>query len=233
MITIYTVAYNEEYHIQFMINHYRKKFPNCHIIVYDNYSDDDTVKIALNNKAEVISFDTNNKFNDLKHIEIKNNCWKNAKTDWVLTCDMDELLNINEDQLKFEEAQGVSLIKSEGYTMVNLDGYNTLETIQYGERSTLYDKPYLFNKKLIKDINYTVGCHTGNPTGNIKISERAYRAYHYKFIDKELSIKRYIAYGKRLSDDNLNHGWGKHYLQSEEELMVEFDMLRGRAIKLL
>lgn len=233
MITVYTVTYNEEFHIQFMINHYRKNFPNCHIVVYDNHSDDDTVKIALNNNAEVIFFDSNNRLDDLKHIEIKNNCWKAAKTDWVLTCDMDELLDINEDKLKFEESQNTSLIKSEGYNMVNLEGYNTLETIQYGDRATQYDKPYLFNKKLIKEINYTIGCHTGNPIGNVKISERAYKAYHYRFINKELLRRRYISYSKRLSDENLKQGWGRHYLKTEEELMMEFDDLRNKAIKLL
>lgn len=216
-----------------MIDFYRKRFPDCQIILYDNYSDDDTVKIAKNNGVEVILFDSNNTLNDLKHIEIKNNCWKNASTDWVLTCDMDELLDITQDQLKEEESRGVSIIKSEGYNMVNLEGDTTLETIKYGERSDRYDKAYLFNKKLITEINYEVGCHESKPIGTIKYSDTAYKAYHYRFISIELSMKRYNYYSKRLSKENIKNAWGLHYLKTEQELLDEFNILRQRAIKLL
>lgn len=233
MITVYTVAYNEEYHIQYMINHYRERFPDCHVVVYDNHSDDNTVQIAKSNGAEVILFDSNNTLSDLKHIEIKNNCWKNASTDWVLTCDVDELLDINQEQLKHEESLGVSIIKSEGYNMVNLEGENTLETIKYGVRSDRYDKPYLFNKKLLKEINYEVGCHESKPVGTVVLSDTAYKAYHYRFISVELSIKRYKSYSKRLSKENVKNAWGLHYLKTEQELLNEFNELRGQAIKLL
>src|SRR3990167_11265325 len=100
MITVYTITYNESLLIQFMIDHYRSRFPDCRIVVYDNISTDDTVKIALANGCEVIPYDTNGQIQDSHYIQIKNNCWKDAKTDWVLICDMDELLDINTAQLK-------------------------------------------------------------------------------------------------------------------------------------
>jgi hypothetical protein len=80
MITIYTIAYNEEIFIQFMIDHYRSRFPNCHIVVYDNESTDNTVAIAKANNCEVITYCTNNQIQDRKYLEIKNNCWKKSKT---------------------------------------------------------------------------------------------------------------------------------------------------------
>ena len=103
MITVYTIAYNEELIMQFMIDHYRSRFPGCNIVVYDNMSTDNTTKIARANDCEVIQYDTNNQIQDRRYIEIKNNCWKNALTEWVLICDMDELLDINAEQLKKEE----------------------------------------------------------------------------------------------------------------------------------
>ena len=45
MITIYTFTYNEELLIKFMIDHYKLRFPNCKIIVYDNESTDNTKKL--------------------------------------------------------------------------------------------------------------------------------------------------------------------------------------------
>src|SRR3990167_3154040 len=111
MITVYTVAYNEELMIQFMIDHYRERFPGCRIVVYDNISTDNTVKIAKENSCEVVPFDTGGAFMDRRNMDIKNSCWKDAKTDWVLMCDLDELLMMNSAQLKTEEQLGTTIIK--------------------------------------------------------------------------------------------------------------------------
>ena len=103
MITVYTMAFNEEILMQFMIDHYRSRFPNCHIVVYDYESTDKTAEIANNNNCEVINYSTNNEVDDEKLRHLKNNCWKNAATDWVLVCDVDEMLDINEQQLIEED----------------------------------------------------------------------------------------------------------------------------------
>ena len=99
MITIYTICFNEELILPFFVKWYRKKFPNCRIIIYDNYSTDSTEKIALQNNCQVIKYDSNNQIRDDLYLNIKNNCWKDAETDWVLVCVVDELLDINQTQL--------------------------------------------------------------------------------------------------------------------------------------
>lgn len=232
MITVYTVAYNEELQIQFLTDHYRNRFSDCHIVVYDNMSDDKTVEIAKANNCEVIPYDTNNQINDRKYLEIKNNCWKNAETDWVLICDVDELLDINQEQLKLEENNGTTVITSEGYNMVNMEDNFNLHEIKYGARHTFSDKSYLFNKKFISEINYEAGCHRCNPIGKIVQSSVAYKAYHYNFINIESSIKKYESYAKRLSPENLKNGWGSHYLFPAEKVKAEFLEIRKKAIKL-
>jgi glycosyltransferase involved in cell wall biosynthesis len=234
MITVYTVAYNEDAFIQFMIDHYRSRFPGCEIVVHDNESTDATVEIAMDNGAEVRSFNTNNQFSDSKHLEIKNNCWKDgAKTDWVLICDSDELLDINQSQLLEEENLGISIIRSEGYNMINMEDNIDIKGIKYGARAPQYDKSYLFNKKFISEINYSPGCHSCNPIGNVKYSDKAYLAYHYNFINLELSIAKYKHYATRLSAENLQKGWGFHYLMKAEQIKDEFMDIRSKAIKLL
>ena len=45
-ITIHTVAYNEEKIVKYFIEHYRNRFPNCIIKIWDNFSKDNTVDIA-------------------------------------------------------------------------------------------------------------------------------------------------------------------------------------------
>ena len=73
MITIYSLAYNEELLLQFMIDHYKERFPSCKIIIYDHMSTDKTVEIAKLNNCEVRTFDTGGKIDDNKYLEIKKN----------------------------------------------------------------------------------------------------------------------------------------------------------------
>ena len=145
-ITIYTIAYNEEFMLPFFIKWYKDKFSDCKIVIYDNYSTDNTVQIALDNNCEVIQYDTNNQLSDSKYLEIKNNCWKDATTDWVLVCDVDELLDINSSLLNTDQ----TLFKSKGYNMCNVENIDNILDIKYGIESSAYDKVLCFNKKYIK-----------------------------------------------------------------------------------
>ncbi|MEK6881196.1 MAG: glycosyltransferase, partial [Nanoarchaeota archaeon] len=80
-ITIHTLAFNEELVLKFMIDHYRARFSECHIVVYDNKSTDKTVEIAKANNCEVREMDTGGVADEEICINIKNSCWKNATTD--------------------------------------------------------------------------------------------------------------------------------------------------------
>jgi len=232
MITIYTIAFNEEVFIQFMIDHYRERFPNCHIVVYDNESTDNTVAIAKTNGCEVITYCTNDQISDKKYLEIKNNCWKTAKTDWVLICDMDELLEISEDDLKREDAAGNTIIKAEGYNMVNMEDNLDLANIKYGSRCSPYDKSYCFKRKLIKEINYTPGCHHCSPVGLVKSSDKTYLLYHYKCLNPDFQVARYKAYAQRLSPENKKNNWGDHYMQAEQDIRNGYPIWRAGTSKI-
>lgn len=210
MITVYTLAYNEELLMQFMIDHYRTRFPGCQIVVHNNFSTDDTVKIARANDCEVVPFDTGGQINDRRYLDVKNHCWKNASTDWVLVCDLDELLDINAAELKLEENLGTSIVKAEGYDMVTLDKKLDIPAMKYGARAEPHDKSYLFNKKLIKEINYDFGCHFSNPSGTVVYSKLAYKLYHYCMVNYDISVEKYKLYATRMSPENLEKGWGNY-----------------------
>ncbi len=60
------------------------------------------VQSALQEKCEVVRFDTQNDLNDHVHRSIKNSCWKNITHGWVIVVDMDEWLDITQQQLDIE-----------------------------------------------------------------------------------------------------------------------------------
>ncbi len=232
MLTIYTITFNEEILIQYMINYYRIRFPKCHIVIYDNNSTDQTVYIAKYNKCEIRTYNSNNTLNDKLHMQIKNTCWKDAQTDWVLVCDLDELLDINEEQLKNEEVLGNTKIKTEGWSMINMEDNFNIDCIKYGVRENQYDKDILFNRKYISESNYEIGGHQSKSVGYIQYS-KPYRLYHYKYININTDIVKSKLTAQRLSEDNRQNGWGTYCLRSEEELRNFWQELRNKAIKIL
>jgi glycosyltransferase involved in cell wall biosynthesis len=234
MLTIFTLTHNESLLMQFMIDHYRSRFPGCYIVIYDNNSSDNTVEIAINNGCEVRTYNTNNKLDDGLHVQIKNTCWKNAITDWVLVQDLDELLDINEQSLKYEESLGSTIINSECWHMINMEDNYNIHNIKYGYYDTAfnYNKLLLFNKKYIKDMNYTPGCHSCFPKGNIVYSKQ-YKLYHYKYINADLEVIKCQRTAQRLSDANKRNNWGYQCLRSEEEIRIDFQNKRNLAKKVL
>lgn len=237
-ITVYTVSYNEEIMLPFMIKHYRERFPKCHIVVYDNQSTDNTAEIARSNNCEIRYYNSGNKHDELLMWKTKNTCYKDAKTDWVLICDTDELLDISEDQLKQEEENGVTKIKSICYHMVNKYDNFDLESINYGFRDiksyngSVYDKDLLFNKKHV-DINYNgAGCHDTSSSGNV-VNSKPYNLFHYKYCNENYFVnKRAVTNLNRLNDRDRKYGYGVECLRGEQKLREEYHYVRDHSIRL-
>jgi len=235
MIHVFSMAYNESPLLQFMIDHYRSRFPNCNITIYDNESTDNTKQISLDNNCEVIDYCTNNTVDDDKLRNLKNSCWKSAKTDWVLVCDVDELLDITQDQLIEEQNKGTTIIKSEAYNMVNMYNNYDIVNIKHGSRCSQYDKDYLFNKKFLSEINYAHGGHSTRPVGKNIPSSTKYTCYHYTGICPELSYKKFQYTKARLSLTNKKYGWGSAYENDTRTLKDwedYYDQLRPHQIKI-
>jgi glycosyltransferase involved in cell wall biosynthesis len=235
MITVYTMAFNEEVFLQFMIEHYRKRFPGCRIVVHDNESTDKTAEIARQNGCEVVLYCSDGQVNDEKLKALKSNFWKDAQTDWVVVCDVDELLEIDEKSLVFEQSQGTSIVSTEGYTLVNMHDDFSFSEMKYGQRDSWYDKPCLFNRRLLREINYQAGAHKCCPEGEVKWSEAKYRLYHYKYVNPDLQIKKNRYTLDRLSEVNKQHGWGALQWRDvdDEQVRKMFSDLRSRATRVV
>jgi len=223
MIEIFTIIYNEEIILQKFINHYRERFPNCEITIYDNMSTDNSRQIAIENSCKIIDYNSNNEIRDDLYLKIKNNCWKQSEIDWVLIVDADEFLDINQEQLQKEDC---SIILSKGYNMVNLEDDLIFENIKFGIRAKQYDKYYLFNKSKIKEINYEAGCHSANPKGEIKFSKNVYNLFHYTMLSEQYLIDRYKRNFERLSSINKKNGWGIQYTENEKIIKDRFNQAK-------
>jgi hypothetical protein len=220
-VTVHAITYNEEVIIEFFINHYRKMFPGCTIKIWDNYSTDKTVEIASQYDCEIYYYDSGNFLDDRKYIEIKNNCWKDAETDWVIVCDADELLLVNEKDLEELKKDQIAIISFEGYTLVNKKKEIDLENMNLGFRDTMYDKSFMFNKSYVKEINYSYGSHKANPVlhnGKVLQYSKTFIAHHYKYLSLDYSVARKNLYAERISEWNKKTGAGYEYYMSDEDL---------------
>jgi len=234
MIDIYLLCFNEEKILQFVIDHYRKYMPNGNLIFYDNMSTDNSEKIIRDNGCEIRKFDTGNTFDDARHMQIKNNCWKEpSKNNWVLTADLDELTCITEEQLLEEESKGSTIISCEGFTFIGgLTGCD-LPSLKKGIRDGGYDKKYIFNRRHIQEMNYSPGAHYSNPVGNVKYSENKYKTLHYKWISLEYVMNRHNMYAQRMSQTNKKNGWGIQYYWTNEKLTEVYNSLLPSLIDII
>jgi hypothetical protein len=232
MITIYTIAYNEAFMLPYVFAHYMNLFPGADFVVYNNESEDNTADLARMFGAEVRTYKTGGKLSDETYLDIKNNCWRSAKTDWVLIVDVDELCSLSESDLILESANKSDILNFHGYNMVNIHDDMNVGGMRHGVRAPSYDKSYCFNKTALKEINYGMGAHKASPVpyiGQIIKSDNLYIARHYKYINIEYMLKRHAVFASRLSDDNLRRGLGGHYLYPEDRIRKEFEDARKNA----
>lgn len=231
MITIYTITYNESYIMPYFVKWYRDRFPDCKIVVFDNESTDNTKEIAESLGCEVITYCTGNKLSDSTYLQIKNNVWKQAETDWVIVCDVDEFLDITMNRIEAANESisqsrttfgKITHVKGVGYNMTNVDNLSDVTEIEHGIRATQYDKVLMFNRRYVDEINYTAGCHGCDIQGDSFQNLITAPLYHMKFINEDLLVEKYKSYASRLSEENLMNRWGYHYQESEESIRGSF-----------
>lgn len=231
IIHYYAVCWNEEKLLPFVLNYY-SKFTDK-IIIFDNYSDDHSVDI-INGfpSTKIIEFKTDG-FNDLVHIDIKNNCWKKSrgKADYVIVCDIDELIYHDEilEKIKSLQADGHTIVKPFGYNMYSTDFPKycpdklITEQVKRGVRHPMMDKCILFDPHAIIEINYKPGAHECYPCGRVFYYQKEdIKLLHYKHIGIEQLIARNLMYAQRLSKENIENDYGTPCLRDKEIIVSEF-----------
>lgn len=216
---LFALCYNEEFLIPHFVSHY-KNIGVTKFTFFDNGSTDKSVSIAKELGVEVIFSDTKDCLRDDIYLYIKNNCWKESSSYYVIVCDMDEFLEFD-----FDLTGSETVIKTQGYDMLgNIDS-------RLGVVNDNYSKCIMFSPQKINAINYTIGAHSCNPIGNIVYSEKTAKLLHRKYISEEVVLNKQLQYKKRLSELNKRHGWGSEYsIVSKEKIENDFKELNSKKI---
>lgn len=221
-IEVFAICYNEELLLPYFIDHYKKM--GAKITVIDNQSTDKSRSIIEKAGCTYMAYNSNNQIRDDLYLQIKNNCWKESKADWVIVCDIDELIEVNFDISKY------TIINTKGFDMIGLP------PSKLGVHNKMYSKHIMFRPNCFKEINYTPGCHSLNPiaSGTISGSVEIANLLHYKYINEDYVYNRHMMYQERLSDINKQLGWGIEYQNVERKKIInKFKELRSQSTMIL
>jgi glycosyltransferase involved in cell wall biosynthesis len=240
-ITVITITYNEERIIPFFLKYY-STFAD-HIVVYDNLSSDNTKKICEEFKGckiTVIEYNSNDLLDDSIYLEIKNNAYKNYDTDYCIIVDVDEFLYCTDLKKFLYEHKDILTFKATGFNMISKEfpEKDNILQIKSGVRDATFDKCVLFKNNYISKIEYHPGCHSGNffDTNNNKVipfCTNYIKLLHYKFMSFEYAYTKHLMYKKRMSNFNLTHGYGYHYLYSKEQQLDIFNKLLSESSNII
>lgn len=237
-INIFLLCYNEELIIENTINHYKNNFPNSTIYIINNFSTDNSVKIALDKGCNIIN-STSEKLrknlDDVEFIFIKNNYWKKYNRGWTIICDMDELLDISEKELEYESKLGNTIISTLGIQMVGESTKDNLsdikiEDINKGFYDNHFNKTICFNTKFITDINFSIGAHSSLPYGIVKFTNKKYHLKHYNYLGENYYINKILSRYKRKSNESIKYGWGKHYIHNVDQIKETFKNIVKKSV---
>jgi hypothetical protein len=228
------ICHNECYLLPHAIQHYKKYLPSCVITIYDNESDDNSVEIAKAAGCNVVSWSSGGILDEFKMTHLRNNCWKNITDGWIIMADMDEFVCITEKELMEETKKGVTILRIQGACMITDDDVNAeltnvdLQKLKIYEKCVNESKNLCFKRSDITDMNYGLGAHSCNPTGNIKYSEKVYFNKHMSPICLNYFVAKYQRRFTR-SHDMRAQGIAIHYLNSLDEITKKYNYIRTLA----
>jgi glycosyltransferase involved in cell wall biosynthesis len=231
-IETYILAHQEEKLLPYTMRHYTQ-FSD--VILMEGHSTDRTVEIAESYGARIMKVNTGNQVNDQIYLEIKNNCWKESKADWVIICDCDEFIyhpNIKEYLSKTTS----TIFRPRLFNMYS-EEFPTGEGQIYDEVKYGVDgggKTNLFRPDQVVEINYLPGCHNAKPEGNIRLDLHSeILTLHFKNLSRQYVIDRNAYLFNRLSDINKLYKWGWHVGKGAEAVNQDFDNVSEQLIKIL
>jgi len=167
-IWAFVTVWNEELMLPYYLRHYSQFCDR--IIILDNMSTDGTRMIAEEYAnivdIEIIPFETDGKFNDYAHIELKKQSLQHAKgrADFAILTDCDEFVYHPNIKQFLEENKDCSVFYPAGFQMVsdefpyNLPG-QLYEYVTFGEPTPWYVKPMIINLNIIENLEWVEGAH--------------------------------------------------------------------------
>lgn len=245
-LVLITLCWNEQDNIPFVIDYWKRYFTDhttLKVVVYDNYSTDKSVEmLSKYDWIEIRQFQTDG-MNDVVQQYIKNNAWKEFKetADFIIVCDMDEMLYFNTDIIKT-----LYWMKKGGYNVLGTKWYMMCSDKEpvYTEGKLLHElcprvcyqdvnrnrpdlgKYMLIDPKMIDDMNWSVGNHIASPKPFINIYEAApidcFALHINKGFSEDYFVNRRKYMFERLSDVNKKYGLCIEYGYPEEQTRNEY-----------
>lgn len=219
-VEAYIIAFNEAETIHLTIKHYQQFCSR--IVIFDNFSTDDTREIALSMGCDVRLFGQKGVLSDKEYLKVKNHCWKQSKADLVIVCDSDEILWHPNIQEALEE--DCTIFTTYGWNVYSHDvPRETFHEITTGYFDGNYSKSVIF-KPTLKEIDFRYGCHVATPKGDVRFSKEVLTLFHYRNIGGfERLSKRHELYRQRLSEHNRQIKLGIHYTYPESQRKSEWE----------
>lgn len=234
-IEVHSLLHNEADILPYFMRHY-SQFAD--VIFYESDSTDGSAELARKLGAKVVPLKTDNELNEIIFLQMKNNCWKNSKADWVIIVDTDEFV-YSPDLVRILENTPCTIMYPKEWRMYSFEFPTTegqiYEQVMYGIPGVQYmNKMNVFRPSEIKEMNYTAGCHQAQPEGNVKIClDTTIKTLHFHDIGLEYRLKRNAYFASRLSEINKKNAWGYHVLLSDEKIIAEFEKAFSDCIKVL
>jgi len=240
-IHIYALCWNEEKLLPYFFCHYDSVA--ARYFIFDNDSTDGSVEILkANPKVTLGRFEIVGDSFVTAALNHYNECWKQSRelANWVIVCNVDEHIchpHLGR-YLSRSKDFGISLIIPHGYNMVSDEFPKTkkplFQTIKYGMREPLWDKPQIFDPNKIDEINFAPGRHTADPVGEV-ITPRNTRVklLHYKYLGLEYLSQRHFELRSRLRPLDIENRWGHQYLWDREANTKEYQRVKANSVLVL
>jgi hypothetical protein len=225
--------------LPFFFRHY-DPFVDRYVLFDDGSTDNTLSLLAGRPKVEVRQFIRSDKQSfAFSEQTLSNDCWKESRgaADWVIVTDMDEHL-FHPSMLEYLDicsGEGITLIPALGFQMISEDVPAVGETLYksrfFGAPWTQMMKPSIFKPSEIKEINFSVGRHSANPTGNVRVPQRdEVLLLHYKYLNFEQTHRRHMQLATKLKPEDHRFGMGHKYRWSQEELRKDWDRVAASAV---
>jgi hypothetical protein len=212
-----------------------------HYVFFDDGSTDSTLSLfADHQKVEVRQFIWSNEESfAFSEQSLSNHCWKESRgsADWVIVTDIDEHL-FHPSMVQYLETcshSGITLIPALGFQMISEDLPGAEETLCqsrfFGTPWKQMMKPSIFNPLEIEEIDFSVGRHTANPTGNVRVPQRdEVLLLHYKYLNFEQTHSRHAQLATKLKRKDIGSRMGHKYRWSRDELRKDWDAVLSGAV---
>jgi hypothetical protein len=218
IIHAHILSFNEEKILPFTLDYYIRICDK--IYIYDNMSTDNSDEIYKKyDKVTVIKWSSNNEINELNYLNIKSNSYKeySREADWVIVCDMDEILYHPRllEKLEYYKNNRITVPRISGHDMVSetfpvYDGELITNKVKIG--SELYEpfcKNIVFNPKL--NVKYGIGGHSFSAENPVYSNSTELKLLHYKLLGIHYVEEIYKQRAQRLSEFNKENKFGEHY----------------------